>query len=157
MNDVDQHAWLASVLRRIADTPQTQLAELFPWNWTCRSSPVFQLHVQDATRQDDRDCVRSDKRPISGKQAIQEPKHEAEHHDEERSKRNVFSRAGSPDLHELRGVGDGRTGCGGNPSSLIAICSIPVSWHRFEDEIDMNGSGLAFPQSLSTSVVVGLR
>jgi transposase IS66-like protein len=59
MNDVDPHAWLVSVLRRIADTPQTQLAELLPWNWTCRSSPVFQLHVQDATRQDDRDGVRT--------------------------------------------------------------------------------------------------
>jgi transposase len=33
LNDVDPQAWLANVLRRIADTPQTQLAELLPWNW----------------------------------------------------------------------------------------------------------------------------
>jgi transposase len=33
LNDVDPQAWLADVLRRIADTPQTQLAELLPWNW----------------------------------------------------------------------------------------------------------------------------
>jgi transposase len=26
-------AWLADVLARIADTPQTKLAELLPWNW----------------------------------------------------------------------------------------------------------------------------
>jgi len=33
LNDVDPQAWLADVLRRIADTPQTQLADLLPWNW----------------------------------------------------------------------------------------------------------------------------
>jgi hypothetical protein len=26
-------SWLADVLRCIADTPQTQLADLLPWNW----------------------------------------------------------------------------------------------------------------------------
>jgi hypothetical protein len=31
LNDVDPQAWLADVLARIADTPQTQLAELLPW------------------------------------------------------------------------------------------------------------------------------
>jgi len=33
LNDVDPQAWLADVLARIADTPQTQLAELLPWKW----------------------------------------------------------------------------------------------------------------------------
>jgi len=33
INDVDPQAWLADVLARIADTPQTKLADLLPWNW----------------------------------------------------------------------------------------------------------------------------
>ena len=33
LNDVDPQAWLADVLTRIADLPQTQLAELLPWKW----------------------------------------------------------------------------------------------------------------------------
>ncbi len=33
LNDVDPQAWLADALARIADTPQTQLAELLPWKW----------------------------------------------------------------------------------------------------------------------------
>jgi transposase len=33
LNDVDPQAWLADVLARIADTPQTKLADLLPWNW----------------------------------------------------------------------------------------------------------------------------
>jgi len=33
MNDVDPQAWLADVLARIADLPQTRLDELLPWNW----------------------------------------------------------------------------------------------------------------------------
>ena len=33
LNDVDPQAWLADVLARIADTPQTKLDELLPWNW----------------------------------------------------------------------------------------------------------------------------
>ncbi len=33
LNDVDPQAWLADVLARIADTPQSRLAELLPWNW----------------------------------------------------------------------------------------------------------------------------
>ena len=33
LNDVDPQAWLADVLDRIADTPQTRLEELLPWNW----------------------------------------------------------------------------------------------------------------------------
>jgi IS66 C-terminal element len=30
---LDPQAWLADVLARIADMPQTKLAELLPWNW----------------------------------------------------------------------------------------------------------------------------
>ena len=33
LNDVDPQAWLADVLNRIADLPQTRLHELLPWNW----------------------------------------------------------------------------------------------------------------------------
>jgi transposase len=33
LNDVDPHAWLADVLRRINDHPAARLAELLPWNW----------------------------------------------------------------------------------------------------------------------------
>ena len=34
LNDVDPQAWLADVLSRIAETPQSRLCELLPWNWT---------------------------------------------------------------------------------------------------------------------------
>jgi transposase len=33
LNSVDPQVWLADVLARIADTPQTKLAVLLPWNW----------------------------------------------------------------------------------------------------------------------------
>jgi hypothetical protein len=33
LNDVDPQAWLADVLRRIADHPASRLGELLPWNW----------------------------------------------------------------------------------------------------------------------------
>ncbi|GJE03658.1 IS66 family transposase [Methylobacterium isbiliense] len=33
LNDVDPQDWLADVLARIADTPQSRLPELLPWNW----------------------------------------------------------------------------------------------------------------------------
>jgi len=33
LNDVDPQAWLADTLRRIADTRQTRLGDLLPWNW----------------------------------------------------------------------------------------------------------------------------
>jgi transposase len=33
LNDIDPQAWLADVLARIADIPQTRLSELLPWNW----------------------------------------------------------------------------------------------------------------------------
>ena len=34
LNDVDPQAWLADILARIADTPQSSLHELLPWNWS---------------------------------------------------------------------------------------------------------------------------
>ena len=33
LNDIDPMAWLADVLARIAEIPQTRLPELLPWNW----------------------------------------------------------------------------------------------------------------------------
>ena len=33
LNEVDPRAWLADVLRRIADHPASRLEELLPWNW----------------------------------------------------------------------------------------------------------------------------
>ncbi len=33
MNDIDPQAWLADVLARINDLPQTKLHELLPWEW----------------------------------------------------------------------------------------------------------------------------
>jgi hypothetical protein len=33
LNEIDPHAWLADVLSRMAETPQTRLSELLPWNW----------------------------------------------------------------------------------------------------------------------------
>jgi transposase len=33
MNDIDPQAWLADVLRRIADHPASRLHELLPWHW----------------------------------------------------------------------------------------------------------------------------
>ena len=33
LNNVDPQAWLADVLSRIAETPQSRLDELLPWNW----------------------------------------------------------------------------------------------------------------------------
>ena len=34
LNDIDPKAWLADVLARIANMPQSRLHELLPWNWT---------------------------------------------------------------------------------------------------------------------------
>src|SRR5881227_131238 len=42
LNDVDPQAWLADVLRRIADHPASRLDELLPWNWRPRSVPRSQ-------------------------------------------------------------------------------------------------------------------
>ena len=33
LNDVDPQAWLADVLDRVADLPQTRLQKLLPWSW----------------------------------------------------------------------------------------------------------------------------
>jgi hypothetical protein len=33
LNDIDPQAWLADVLRRIADHPAARLDELLPWHW----------------------------------------------------------------------------------------------------------------------------
>jgi transposase len=33
LNGIDPQAWLADVLRRIADYPISQLHELLPWHW----------------------------------------------------------------------------------------------------------------------------
>jgi transposase len=33
LNEVDPQGWLADVLARIAEMPQTRLDELLPWNW----------------------------------------------------------------------------------------------------------------------------
>ena len=33
LNDVDPQAWLADVLGRIAETLQSRLDQLLPWNW----------------------------------------------------------------------------------------------------------------------------
>ena len=38
LNDVDPQVWLADVLARIADTPQSRLADLLPWNWKAQSA-----------------------------------------------------------------------------------------------------------------------
>ena len=40
LNDIDPLAWLADVLARIAEMPQTRLAELLPWNWKPASLQV---------------------------------------------------------------------------------------------------------------------
>jgi transposase len=38
LNGVDPQAWLADVLARIAEIPQTSLPDLLPWKWNCGSS-----------------------------------------------------------------------------------------------------------------------
>jgi len=40
LNDVDPEAWLADVLRRIADYPASRLDELLPWNWSKARVPA---------------------------------------------------------------------------------------------------------------------
>jgi len=37
LNDIDPLAWLADVLARIADIPQSRLPELLPWQWKASS------------------------------------------------------------------------------------------------------------------------
>ena len=52
LNNVDPQAWLAHVLDRIAETPQTRLDELLPWNWVPeqrrRSSRISPLPPETA-------------------------------------------------------------------------------------------------------------
>lgn len=38
LNVIDPQVWLADVLARIADTPQSRLADLLPWNWKAQSA-----------------------------------------------------------------------------------------------------------------------
>jgi transposase len=38
LNSVDPQAWLADVLRRVADHPAAQLRELLPWHWKLRET-----------------------------------------------------------------------------------------------------------------------
>ncbi|WP_078706710.1 IS66 family transposase [Consotaella salsifontis] len=40
LNDVDPQAWLADVLARVANMPQTRLDELLPWNWKAADEPL---------------------------------------------------------------------------------------------------------------------
>jgi len=40
LNRVDPQAWLADVLRRIADHPTSALHELLPWHWKHRETPA---------------------------------------------------------------------------------------------------------------------
>jgi hypothetical protein len=40
LNGVDPQAWLADVLRRIADYPASQLHELLPWHWKQHDTPA---------------------------------------------------------------------------------------------------------------------
>ena len=37
MNNVDPQAWLADILRRIANHPAASIEKLMPWNWTPQS------------------------------------------------------------------------------------------------------------------------
>jgi hypothetical protein len=37
LNNIDPLAWLADVLRRIADLPQSRLPELLPWHWAAQA------------------------------------------------------------------------------------------------------------------------
>ncbi|MBY5700246.1 transposase domain-containing protein [Rhizobium leguminosarum] len=54
LNDIDQQAWRADVLARIADTPVGELEQLLPWNWRPRtersSSLTCGLHRVLATK-----------------------------------------------------------------------------------------------------------
>ena len=41
LNGVDPQAWLADVLDRIAEMPQTRLPELLPWHWKIERKPAL--------------------------------------------------------------------------------------------------------------------
>ena len=40
LNGIDPQAWLADALARIAETPQSRLSELLPWNWKAQSAKL---------------------------------------------------------------------------------------------------------------------
>ena len=40
LNDVDPRAWIADVLRRIADRPASRFDELLPWHWKRRADKL---------------------------------------------------------------------------------------------------------------------
>ena len=40
LSAVDPQAWLADVLRRIADHPASRLHELLPWHWKLSKIPA---------------------------------------------------------------------------------------------------------------------
>ena len=40
LNGIDPQAWLADVLRRLADHPASRLYELLPWHWKQRQIPA---------------------------------------------------------------------------------------------------------------------
>ena len=40
LNDIDSQSWLADVLARIADLPQTRLHELLLWNYQSAKSTL---------------------------------------------------------------------------------------------------------------------
>lgn len=44
LNDIDPQAWLADALARIADMPQSRVAELLTWNWNTPGIPLSSLH-----------------------------------------------------------------------------------------------------------------
>jgi hypothetical protein len=50
LNGVDPQAWLADVLARIADTPQSRLADLPPWNWSRNRRVVSWRHNRGPRR-----------------------------------------------------------------------------------------------------------
>jgi hypothetical protein len=50
LNNIDPKAWLADVLARIADIPQSRLHELLPWNWTPPASAAS-TQVRNHARQ----------------------------------------------------------------------------------------------------------
>jgi hypothetical protein len=40
LNDVDPRAWLADVLRKIGQHPNSRLADVLPWNWRQAANAV---------------------------------------------------------------------------------------------------------------------
>ena len=44
LNDVDPQAWLADVLDRMVDLPQTRLHDLLPWNWKAERQQALAAH-----------------------------------------------------------------------------------------------------------------